>query len=124
MQPRKQVKIRVSEQDKITVDYLSAEGHVLMWLSMPLERTIAKTHLVIQGSARCDGYLAIRITVNDKMEYPRKRHKNVSYGVGVSIILTGVDNENVKEIYSCSLEDIARIKNNRSSMEGTYLNLG
>lgn len=114
----------IGTRSAVEIQYLSSEGRVVVWESRPFETVIEETHLLVQGLVRKDGFLAIRVIVDGKMIYPRKRHRNEDWQKGTSITLTDVDLAKVTETYACSVEHVRAIALTRAKVAGTVQSLG
>jgi hypothetical protein len=102
------MKVTAQVGQAVKIEYLSSNGKPVVWHSIDLMDETRNT-VLIQGRALDNGYLGLRVFLDDDMIYPRKRAKAIYKGQVVSIQIFGVGCSNTREVFSCSEVDRAKI---------------
>ena len=102
------MKVKAILGQKVTIEYLSSNGNPIVWHSIDLMDDTQNT-VLIQGRALDNGYLGLKVYLDDDMIYPRKRAKAIYHGQVVSIQIFSVGCADTIEKFSCSETDKAKI---------------
>lgn len=110
---------RLTEKDTVQIIHLGSRNPVTVWITDALFTTGAHCIVMANGRTHKDGYLPIKVKINGKLAYPRKKLSCLVSNMSVTLEFNNVILDNVSESFMCEERDIDRVRYSRyrKSME-------
>lgn len=109
MRPLK-TNFNLSTSDTVKIIHLGSKSPVTVWLSDAMFVYGSDCTVMVNGRVQEDGYLPIKVKINGKVAYPRKKMCCLVPRMSVTLVFGGVKQENVSEEFLCSERDVDRVR--------------
>lgn len=99
----------VREIDNIDIIHIGSTRPVTVWLTDALFTDGPNCIVMVSGRVQADGYLPVKVEVNNRVVYPKGKLCCLISNMSVSLQFNGASQDRISETFLCSERDKDRV---------------